>query len=410
MNRNGVNQSRGRLGFITTSFPRFPGDYAGNFVYGMADAFGQTGYDVDVIVPDAPPVTVSDEPFDSPPPPWLRIHRVKYMCSAYRQTLCFGEGAPENLARSPLNAVQILPLVHQMWQKTARLAPKWDGIVSHWLLPSSLIAPRLPEIQLPHLAIAHSGDIHLLRQLPGKQILSAALMRRCRMINFVSRQLQSEFTACLPRHLRQNPPAKLAVTPMGISPNRCFLSKGDARKKLGLTGFTALYVGRLSPIKGVDVLLTALRDCDVQLIVAGAGEMKSQLVQQSQGLNQRVQFVGTVTEPQRDLLLKAADVLVVPSIQLKNGRHEGAPTIIAEAMQAGLPVIATRTGGISEQITNLRNGMLISSANPQSIAHAINIIKENPSISASIARAALSDAATLKWEILIQKFKDMLFK
>jgi glycosyltransferase involved in cell wall biosynthesis len=404
--------SRRRLGFVTTSFPRYTGDFAGNFVYHMAEAFADAGYDIDVIVPEAPPIPNTR----IPPAPiadggqrsdeWLQVHRVRYMFPPTLQKLCFADGTPENLKRSPLLAGLAIPLITRMWQRIEQLSFRWDAVVSHWLLPSALIAPRVPDFRIPHIAIAHSGDVHFLSRLFGKSVLSAAIARRCDVINFVSRQLKAEFMDCLPAHI--SPTCAMHVTPMGIPPTSCTLNRDTARRQLGFTDFTVLFVGRLSPIKGVTYLIDALLDFNGTLVVAGDGESRPQLEDQCRQKNILARFVGTVPAEQRDLLFRAADVLVLPSVQLSDGRHEGAPAIIAEAMQAGIPVIATRTGGIPERIQHMQNGLLVPGGDAGAIREALEFIQENKEHTHRLTTAAKRQIQHLRWNLLIRTFIDML--
>ncbi|MBN2525516.1 MAG: glycosyltransferase family 4 protein [Deltaproteobacteria bacterium] len=400
-----------RIGFVTTSFPRYAGDFSGNFVFHMAEALAKQGFQIDVIVPAAAPSTTPkgarlvDNCRD-----WLRVFPIQYMYPGSLQKVCFGQGAPENLSRSPLTALLIPALVHQMWRRIEQLAGQWDGVVSHWLLPSALIAPRIPGSTIPHLAIAHSGDIHLLRRLPAKSLIAATVAKRCRHINFVSRQLRSEFIHCLPGHLQTHTQNKTSVAPMGVLPNTCVLTRHAAREKLNWRRFTVLYMGRLSPIKGVAYLIAGMEHCEGQLVIAGGGELRPVLEQQAKQLNIDVQFMGSVSRETRDLLFTAADALVVPSIQLPNGRHEGAPTVILEAMQAKLPVIATHTGGIPEYIRHHSTGLLVPEKNPRQIAKAINMIKENPDLRQRLVDSAASMAAQRGWDVVINNFTRMLFE
>ena len=407
-----MTSHRRRLGFVTTSFPRYTGDFAGNFVYHMAEAFADVGYDIDVIVPEAPPIpntrfsSASSADGGQGNEQWLQVHRVRYMFPPTLQKLCFADGTPENLKRYPLLAGLIIPLITRMWQCIEQLSFRWDAVVSHWLLPCALIAPRVPDFRIPHIAIAHSGDVHLLGRLFGKSVLSAAITRRCDAINFVSQQLKAEFMDCLPAHI--TPTCAMHVTPMGIPPMSCTLSRDTARRQLGFSDFTVLFVGRLSPIKGVTYLVDALRDFNGTLVVAGDGESRPQLEDQCHHKNIHARFVGTVSAQQRDLLFQAADVLVLPSIQLSDGRHEGAPAILAEAMQAGIPVIATRTGGIPERIQHMQNGLLVPGGNAGAIREALEFIRESPEHTLRLTTAAKQHVQHLRWNLLIRTFIGML--
>lgn len=396
-----------RIGFVTTSFPRFAGDFAGNFVFHMAEAFATLGYTIDVVVPCPPPSQPTTWHQRHRWPHWLTIHPVTYMYPKHYQQLFFTHGAPENLMRNPLQYAFTLPATVALWQKIEILCPNWCGVISHWLLPSALIAPRIPNFKIPHLAVAHSGDVHLLKRMPARAIIGAAIAKRAHAINFVSNQLKQEFSRLLPNHATTH--CRLAVTPMGIAPMENVPNRNHTRKQLSFNEFTLLYVGRLAPIKGVEYLLDAAQMGDFKLVIAGEGEEKKRLEHLCQKKRIRATFVGEVDPHQRNQLLRAADVLIVPSVQLDTGRHEGVPTIISEAMEAELPIVATRTGGIEEILTHNQTGLLVCEKRADQLFKSIIELKTAPMVANKLKTNAKIAVGERYWHFLISKYHDLLF-
>lgn len=394
------------IGFVTTSFPRFDGDFAGNFVFHMTKGFAAIGYNIEVIVPEPPTGTPRWWQELSENFPWLTIHPVAYAPFKSWQQIFFKNGAPDNLAQNPLTWSLVPSAIFQLRRSIANHAPRWCATVSHWLLPSTLVAQRIPGINHPHLAIAHSGDVHLLGKLPGKSVISALIAKRTTTISFVSKQLQNEFQSYLPT---PDYPAKLTCTPMGIPQLPSLPSHREARQHLGLNEFTLLFVGRLVSIKGIDTLIDAAALGNFRLIIAGEGQQRHRLEQLCLQKNVRATFTGHVGPQQRTGLLRAADILVVPSKKLDNGRHEGVPMIIAEAMQARIPVIATRTGGISEIIEHRVNGILIEPNQPVALKNAIDLLENHPILMQTIIEAANITAKMREWHFLIPKYHKLLF-
>src|SRR5690606_36739586 len=113
-----------------------------------------------------------------------------------------------------------------------------------------------------------------------------------------------------------------------------------------------LFLGRLVPIKGVDVLLRAVASLDssFELIVAGEGPARAAMATLAGelGLGDRARLVGEVRGPLKDGLLATADVLVLTSLELPGGRAEGMPVVVLEAIAAGYPAVVSRSGGIKE--------------------------------------------------------------
>lgn len=138
--------------------------------------------------------------------------------------------------------------------------------------------------------------------------------------------------------------------------------KQRLRKDLGLEP-TPIYVGtvaNLRPVKNHALLLrVGSRICqayeDVRFVFAGDGPLKAQLVALAEelGISTKVRFLGTRADIPE--VLNALDVFVLPSLS------EGMPNAVLEAMACGLPVVATRVGGIPELIEDGNTGILVPS-------------------------------------------------
>jgi glycosyltransferase involved in cell wall biosynthesis len=275
----------------------------------------------------------------------------------------------------------------------ARRVHGWDALVSHWALPSGLIAARHAGSR-PHLAVFHSADVHLLGRLPARRRLAARLLRGTTAAWFVSAELRARFETFagpLPTSL------PVRVAPMGIDrPADPTCEREQIRGELGLSRFTALCLGRLVPIKGLDdaVRAAALYPA-AELVIAGRGPERERLESIATACGARARFVGHVEGEQKQRLLRAADVFVLPSIE-ERGRREGLPTALLEAMAVGLPVIATRTGGVPEVVREA-HGLLVPMRRPDAIAAALAALGSDPSRTQALGRAARRRAADFLW-------------
>jgi glycosyltransferase involved in cell wall biosynthesis len=120
-----------------------------------------------------------------------------------------------------------------------------------------------------------------------------------------------------------------------------------------------------------------------------------------------VRFVGEVRGDDKARLLHAADVFALPSVPLRSGRTEGMPTSVLEAMQHGLPVIASDTGGVSDLITHGDNGLLVPAGDPHALAAAIATLR-TASTRHKLARRAQRTAADFEWPALGPFFERLL--
>ncbi len=112
-----------------------------------------------------------------------------------------------------------------------------------------------------------------------------------------------------------------------------------------------LYLGRLSPEKGVSTLLAAWKPSFGRLVVAGDGPRSAELRRTAPD---NVEFIGPVDERQVPSLLAHARALVLPSVW-----YEGSPRSIIEAYAAGVPVLASRIGSLEEAVHHDTTGLLI---------------------------------------------------
>lgn len=148
--------------------------------------------------------------------------------------------------------------------------------------------------------------------------------------------------------------------------------------------FRILYVGSLQIRKGVHVLLRALAaaralgDWSCGIIGGGPEEKKLERLAADLGLRDRVRFHGPLPFEQVSRALAQAHVLVVPSIVLANGRTEGIPTVIMEALAHQRPVIATRVSGVPELVEDGETGYLVPPADERALAGALERLREDP--------------------------------
>lgn len=168
------------------------------------------------------------------------------------------------------------------------------------------------------------------------------------------------------------PKHKFVFVPLGIPENNLdYISKQSARKNLGLEKKSEIIIGTIAEFtknKGLDYLLDAvniLKPQNLQLAIIGDGEEKERMMRkiEDENLKENVTTCGFV--PHAAKHIKAFDIFVLPSLK------EGLPYTILEAMNAGVPVVASSVGGIPDLIEHEKSGFLTIPANSNSIAEAL---------------------------------------
>jgi len=202
---------------------------------------------------------------------------------------------------------------------------------------------------------------------------------------------------------------RVEIVPPGV--DHAFFSPGDrrgARQALGHLDLgdhpVLLFVGRIQPLKGVDVAVRALAELsaahpDAVLVIVGGASGQDGPAEQIRvrhlvaelGLADRVRFV----DPQPHHLLstyyRAADVCLVPS------RSESFGLVALEAGACGTPVVAADVGGLTTLVDDGRTGFLVDSRDPAVYALALTKVLDDPAAAAVMGRAAAARAGHYTW-------------
>lgn len=159
------------------------------------------------------------------------------------------------------------------------------------------------------------------------------------------------------------------------------LPPDEARRELGVDddAFHVGWVGRLGPEKGADVLLRALAADDAERASAagtvasfvGDGQEAPALRELAGrlGVGDRVRWLGEVPRARR--LFSGFDVFALSS------RREGTPLVLFEAMAAGVPIVATKVGGVPDVVSS-REALLVPPEEPGALADALRSVRERP--------------------------------
>ncbi|MEX2416293.1 MAG: glycosyltransferase family 4 protein [Paenibacillaceae bacterium] len=173
------------------------------------------------------------------------------------------------------------------------------------------------------------------------------------------------------------------------------LDRARLRRAWSVTGTTnILFVGRTVPMKGLHTLVKAMARIPktrkpLRLIVAGASwpgkKHNSPYIRKikhlAQKLHIRLTFTGYIPPARIHHIYQLADIFVCPTKY-----REGVPLVNSEAMASGIPVVASRRGGIPEMIQHNHNGLLVSNyTNPSAFAHAINHILTSRALARRLA-------------------------
>lgn len=196
---------------------------------------------------------------------------------------------------------------------------------------------------------------------------------------------------------------KVVMIPNGIHPSEIGLIHPDLPevKHWQTHPLKLLFIGRLDPVKGMDILLESLRllrqeKINVSLTIVGIGRPKdyesiTSFVTQH-GLGSVVKTIQS--QPRNQLAIHYADshLVVVPS------RDEALPTVVLEAMACGRPVVGTNVSGIDFLIQDGKTGIIVAPNSPSALANALAYLNSDREEMASMANESLKRAQQFDWK------------
>jgi glycosyltransferase involved in cell wall biosynthesis len=192
--------------------------------------------------------------------------------------------------------------------------------------------------------------------------------------------------AAADRLLRERVPArKIAVVSNGLDVPPVSSRPPNCRPR------KVVVVANLRQEKGHDVLIDAAVDVlrwipDAEFELVGGGPELAALVARTEVRQVRGAFTFLGHQDDVGARLAAADIFVLPS------RSEACPNAVLEAMAAGLPIVASGVGGISEMIDDNRTGLLVSAGDPHALADRLRRLMTEPAVATRLGRAARVEA------------------
>ena len=288
-----------------------------------------------------------------------------------------------------------------------RISNRLDYQVVHshyWL--SGWLGHRLAErLYVPHIVTYHTAALIKTQSRTGedepeaRRTVEGDLARSAsRIIGFSPHERDSLV------RLYGAEASRVKLAPCGVDLERFSpLDRKEARQRLGLNGErVVLFVGRLEPLKGVDLLLHSTAQMEerdeLKVLVVGGAEEGNNEMRRLQGMardlnvEKTVVFTGRVDQSELPFYYSAADVYVMPSY------YESFGLSALEAMACGTPVIAARVGGLSSLVHHGHTGYLNSWRCPENFANSLEMILSSRDLRESMGRAARRRAEEMSWE------------
>jgi glycosyltransferase involved in cell wall biosynthesis len=362
-----------RVLFVTTCYPLKPGDSIPGFVADLAQALVQSGrgIQVRVITPHhagaAHRETVNG----------VEIERFQYALDADKQCLAVGGGIPDNLRTYPRAKWQIPGFLASMTRAIHRNLRWADLIHAHWVEPAFMALAANFLHRRPLVVTVHSLK-------PKRSRLHAFTLRRADRVLF-----NSAYTMAQAERSRYRCDGQVVYQGFDASSFGNLERTGEMRKRLGIPPDATLVaaVGRLIEVKGLHVLAQAADQAltsrpSAHIAIAGYGPLQQQIEQiiARSATKDRIHLAGTLDRREVAQLLADSDLFVNPGVLDARGRAEGLGITTLEALASGLPVVASRVGGIPETIVDGVTALLVPPGDASALARAVGeLLDDEPS-------------------------------
>jgi glycosyltransferase involved in cell wall biosynthesis len=399
---------------LTSSFPSTPGDETCGYIRDFARSLCAE-FEVRVLAP--PDSRAAIWPADQ-----FTLTRSRSILPLSLDPFQAGVDLNLKILKGPLAKcgalISLLCFVAQALYWSARA----DAICSHWMVPCGFVGALISRVfGKPHVVVEHSGALHLLGRLRGGRRIARFVVAGSERVVTVSADLKRKLAG-----LCEDSQSRVEVIPMGVDiasfPGEAVVSPvmqapqrqedtkpHEVEDRLSCSFVSScpggekvvLFLGRLTQIKGVDVLLKAIQGLnDVRLIVAGDGDARNELESIAEELSVDASFIGRIGSRERGQLLSACDAVVIPSRILGDGRTEGTPVVCLEAMAAGRIVIASRVGGLTDLISDGETGLLFEQGDHLMLKEKLMLALSDDSLRRRIIENASRSIAAYDWSLV----------
>lgn len=348
-----------RVLFLAHSYPRFPNDPVGSFVLRLAVALGPAGVEARVVAPGGDGL-LARESFEG-----IVVERFRYAPRKYETLAYTGTMRPQVMGSWASRAAMGSFLAAETLKAVrAGRAFRPDLVHAHWWFPAGLVGGWLRWWwRVPLVTTMHGSDLRLAQEVPVATRLFRQVMRRSTAVTAVSQWLARESEALVPD-------VHPVVAPMPVLPD--LFVPGGRRDRDRL-----LFVGKLNPQKGITHLLRALammRSKPTLDIVVGVGSAPEDIRDLIGGLNLADQLRWHPLLPQAELagLYRKATALVAPWVD------EGLGLVAVEAQLSEMPVVAFRSGGLTDIVEHERHGLLVTAGDAPALAAALDRLLAMP--------------------------------
>jgi glycosyltransferase involved in cell wall biosynthesis len=383
-----------RILVLTTSFPSDDHDPSGVFIASLLNAIRKRGHAVKVIAPSNG-IVYGERVVNGIP-----TIRFPYFAPRSLERLTKGLGGiPENISQSWLARVQVLPMMSAFLWSTLSEIRNFDLIYANWL-GAGIIGALAKFFSGRPLVVSFRGDDgYLARDRSLWRVVAKWVIRNSDALAPVSRQLNEIIIGL------GTPSEKCFLPRFGVDVDMFHPKAGPDQSKGDIQ---IIYVGAILPKKGVRDLVEALAAKEfnnVRLKLVGDGFYRQELltIAERMGLKDRVEWTGLQPQGEVAKAMRSADIFCLPSYT------EGRPNVVNEAMASGLPVIATRIGGIPDMVEEDQTALLYEPGDVEALRDCLRMLATDSLLRESMGAKGrdVLMRSDLSWDTTAEDFEEI---
>ena len=386
---------------IGSVYPRFHEDAEVPWLRTSIAHLKKAGLDIQVLAP-------SYKGLKSHEIDGVKVNRFRYAPASW-EFLTHEEGAPSKMANKPWLQLLAIPYIISGFFKCIKICRKFkpDIIHAHWPFPHAYIALGAAKLfKIPLVLNFHGAELLLIRKKKWVRPLLKFAISQAQAV-FAN----SSFTAGKIKALRN---VNVEWSPYGttLESAHCLpRESGDLPSPHAINGkFKILFVGRHIERKGICYLIEAAkylpRD-QFEIRIVGVGDLTEQLKEQAAHASAdsaEIIFTGKLSPEALANEYNTANVFTLPAIVDSKGDTEGLGVVLIEAMELGLPIVASNVGGIPDVVVDGESGILVPEKDPQALANAYKRLAADPElVKQLLAGSQKRIAECFTWDGIIER-------
>jgi glycosyltransferase involved in cell wall biosynthesis len=316
----------------------------------------------------------------------VKVNRFRYAPASW-EILTHEEGAPSKMASKPWLQLLAIPYIISGFFRCIKICRKFrpDVIHAHWPFPHAYIALGATKLfRIPLVLNFHGAELLLIRKKKWvKPLLKFAIGQAQAVF------ANSSFTAGKIKALRN---VDVEWSPYGTTLEKGGNARGEANALVAhkvTDKFKILFVGRHIERKGICYLIEAAKYLPrdkFEIRIVGVGDLTEKLKELAQQASAaapegaEIIFTGKLSPEALTNEYKNANVFTLPAIVDSKGDTEGLGVVLIEAMELGLPIVASDVGGIPDVVVDGESGILVPEKDPQALANAFKRLESDPAL------------------------------